>query len=233
MLGNEHGFFSRQLFPLRVAALSFATCIVFFSCKAARASPYICIRALGGLSYDSRPQPALEIVFWALVVVPESWSLSVIARQAVSTQLRLAAAVVILFTSAAVALFTEAFVVWVISLSVSCSACVYVSILIVRALLAARKQSKNYFTRWLTFIAIPAVITAWFAFPVLWFLGQFSVVSAVAELALSTYLGFVTRLMIGSTLMFGSFFKRTRDTEEQIEAFVSRSREADARRILS
>jgi bacteriorhodopsin len=233
MLGSDYGFFSRQLFPLRVAVLAFATCVVMFSLKAAHSSLYTCVRALGGMSHEVRPQFALEVVFWTLTDVPETWSLSVLARHPAVTQRRLAAVNAVVFSSAAITMFTENFAIWIIALFVCCAASAYISFLIVRTLLAVRQQSKNEFTRRLTLVAIPLLNAVWLAFPLLWFLGQFSLISPVTELASWTYLGFIAKLTLGSTLMFGSFFERKREAEEQIEAFATRNREAEAKRLLT
>lgn len=223
MLGNPV-----SQFPLRVAALAFATSTVFFTTIASNTSPFVCVRVLGGLS-DARPQRVFQIVFWTLTDVPITWALSVLAHQPVTTLRRLAIALFVLFSSGAICMFSEVFPLWIVSLVLCCTATVYVSGQLVRVILAAHAQSKDSFTRGLTIVALPILNVVWYAFPVLWLLGQLSVISPAAEDVSWVVLCFLSKFTLVVTLMFGVYFEHKQGILKVVEDLVVQQKEADIR----
>ena len=100
--------------PTRSALVVMLACVVRFVAVAADASPYVCVRAVGGLSADLRPQQPLELVCWVTAAVPEMWSLAFLAGQSLRDRIAFGAVMLVLFGAGTAATFTESFGPWVL-----------------------------------------------------------------------------------------------------------------------
>jgi bacteriorhodopsin len=205
-----------------VAACVLANTAVHFAVLAAGKSPYVCVRAVGGL-LPARPQHPLQIVFWALCFVPEVWELSALAGQSLRATQLLELATISMFSVGAAATFTENFAAWVIVLVLCCCAHLVITAQIVVAFSSADRRASDPFTRGLLKVMLPIFLLLWFSFPILWFVAQIELVSTSFEFVASALLSILAKYNITAVLVFGSF-------SEQKAAIKTEIAELDAQR---
>lgn len=189
----------------RSAMLTLAGCFIHFFALGSGLAPFVCVKALGGLSSSIRPQQPLLYVFWATNAVTELAALPRLlpGKHILSTP-ALVGTVLLVFAAGAAATFTKVFALWIIMLLISCSANAIVTAQLVFLLREFRRQCKNRRAHGMFILVTPLSLALWTAFPICWILAQLSLISPVTEETCWVLLSLATKIAIGVMLIFGS-----------------------------
>jgi signal transduction histidine kinase len=212
-----------------IAAWTLANCTLHFSFEAAHLSPSVCVRALGGISSDVRPQYPLMIVFWACGMSPEIWALSQLVGHHARDRRSLMLAVAAMFSTGCVVMFTEVLVLWICMLAFCCAAHAAVTIQMLRVFSSARRLSTERFTKRLIDFATPAFFIYWHLYPICWLVSQLSLISFETEHILWPLLAFLTKFLVATVLVFSSFRKQEEIFEDELAVHDMLRKQAEDR----
>lgn len=214
---------------MRSAAIVLAACVVRFGASASDLSPIACIHPLGGTALIARPQEPLEFVFWIFVTVPEFSALACVAGRRLSDRVIFSGVLGVLFLTGGVASFMESLATWVPLVVASFVAHFIATAILARVFWEAYEQGRDAFTRLLTAIVSVITLVIWMAFPVLWLLGQFAVVSPELEHSIWPILDLAAKKSVVFVLVFGCYQGDARSIEQELAMLDAQRKAAEAR----